>query len=155
MNRTMYFFVVLTCVGTLQSCGGSNSDAPVASPDYLTTDGSCLSVFSSAQKPTVGTIKDIAVYFGAYNVNLDISGEKTTFSLQSPGTATIKGVTRNITSVCLEAANGANWRRISFANSDSLNVDLSSTSGAKPCANGDNFSIDPPTYRGRFSGCKP
>jgi hypothetical protein len=160
---TKLFFMAASFAG-LMGCGGGN-DAPAAAvapvsvaasaPIYLVTDASCASVFTSGVTPIVGKIDDIAVYFGSFNVTLSLTGETTTFSIQSPGTATIKGITRNITSICSVTAYGANWRRISFANTDSLNVDMATSDGAKPCANGDNFSVDPPTFRGTFSGCKP
>ncbi len=170
MRTSTRLIAIAASLTGLIGCGGGD-DAPVAvaapalvaapapvvvpPPVYLVTDASCASVFPAGVTPTVGKIDDIAIYFGSFTVTLSLTGATTTFSLQSPGTATLKGVTRNITSVCSVTANGTNWRRISFANTDALNIDMATTVGAKPCANGDNFSVDPPTARGTFSGCKP
>jgi hypothetical protein len=166
---TKLFFIAASVAGLMGCGGGSDTPAVVAAPAsipasapvivsppvYLVTDATCASVFPAGVTPIVGKIDDIATYFGNFDVTLSLTGATTTFSIQSPGTATINGVTRNITSVCSVIAYGANWRRISFANTDSLNIDMTTAVGAKPCANGANFSIDPPTVRGTFSGCKP
>jgi hypothetical protein len=165
-NQTKLLFIAAS-FATLSGCGGGGSAsptpaqapalapalAPIAAPDYVATDASCLAVMAAAGvTAAVGKVDDVAAYFGSFNVSLT-SGGTTTFTLKHPGTATLKGVTLNIQSVCLADTNGVNWRRMSFANGYSFNLDVARTTGAIPGVNGDDFSVTT-VPRGSFSGSK-
>ncbi|MGA8513286.1 MAG: hypothetical protein WB821_00760 [Burkholderiaceae bacterium] len=167
MNQQTKLLFIAAGFAALSGCGGGGSDspasspapaqapalAPVAAPDYLVTDSSCAADLTAFGKTaTVGKIDDVAAYFGSYAVSFALGGTAT-FSLQHPGTATLKGVTMNLKSVCLVAENGANWRYVSLTDGNLMNMDASRTIGARLCANGDDFSTT--GLRGIFFGCKP
>jgi hypothetical protein len=127
--------------------------APISAPDYVATDAFCVAVLVTAGTPaTAGKIDDVAAYFGSYSVSLT-SGGTATFTIQHPGTVTLKGVTTTIKSVCFSSAGSANWRYVSLVDGNTMNLDTATTTGAMSCANGGDFSVNGP--RGIFSGCKP
>jgi hypothetical protein len=163
MNQHTKLLFIAAGFAALSGCGGGGSAspaptqapalAPTAAPGYVTTDASCVATLAAAGTPaTVGKIDDVAAYFGSYTVSLT-SGGTATFTLQYPGTATLKGITTNIKSVCFSSASSVNWRYVSLADGNAMNLDTARPIGAKSCANGGDFSVT--GLRGSFDGCKP
>jgi hypothetical protein len=166
MNQQTQLLFIATSFAALSGCGGGGGAtptpaqaaalapalAPIAAPGYVATDASCVTALATAGTPaTVGKIDDVAAYFGSYDVSL--SSGTATFVLQHPGTATLKGVTMNVKSVCFSSAGSVNWRYVSLVDGNTMNLDTERTKGAKSCVNGSDFSVTGP--RGMYDGCKP